>query len=201
MWFKLTLTCSISSLHYLLESATNVTGMVVLWYLSVARCNLSRKCNGALACWWHLTQREWGVIKHTHSQYTLIIILMTQEVLISLLNQANTGNELLAILDSLINQEGEESAPFAWHPTFHILLQMVTLTVWKSLIPSLIALCSIIIANTITTWEKQWQQSGDSILSRNNYTLPQSIQRHQESKLISHWLHLTLECFHQKNVI
>jgi len=38
---------------------------------------------------------------------------MTQEVLISLLNQANTGNELLAILDSLINQEGEESAPFA----------------------------------------------------------------------------------------
>jgi hypothetical protein len=37
---------------------------------------------------------------------------MTQEVLISLLNRANTGNELLAILDSLVDQEGEEVSPF-----------------------------------------------------------------------------------------
>lgn len=37
---------------------------------------------------------------------------MTQEVALSLLNRAHTGNELLAILDALVSQEGEESAPF-----------------------------------------------------------------------------------------
>ena len=37
---------------------------------------------------------------------------MTQEVLISLLNRANNGNELLEILDALTDQEGEEVSPF-----------------------------------------------------------------------------------------
>ena len=41
-----------------------------------------------------------------------IIHIMTQEVLISLLNRATNGNELLAILDALTDQEGEEVSPF-----------------------------------------------------------------------------------------
>jgi hypothetical protein len=42
---------------------------------------------------------------------------MTQSVALSLLNQANNGNELLAILDSLVEDsndaQGEEVSPFA----------------------------------------------------------------------------------------
>ncbi len=63
---------------------------------------------------------------------------------------------------------------------------MVTLTVLRSLTPSMIALCSIIIAHTIITWENQLQQSGDSILTQKSYTLPQSMQSPQESRLMSH---------------
>lgn len=40
---------------------------------------------------------------------------MTQDVALSLLNRANNGNELLAILDALVDQEeegGEEESPF-----------------------------------------------------------------------------------------
>ena len=52
--------------------------------------------------------------------------------------------------------------------------------------PSLIALCSIIIAHTIITWENQLQQSGGSIQVRKDYTMLQSMQKHQESKLMSY---------------
>jgi hypothetical protein len=37
---------------------------------------------------------------------------MSQEVIFSLLNRANNGNELLAILDTLVDNEVEEVSPF-----------------------------------------------------------------------------------------
>lgn len=52
-------------------------------------------------------------LKTTHFSY----YIMTQSAALSLFNQANNGNELLAILDSLIQDnddaQGEEVSPFA----------------------------------------------------------------------------------------
>ena len=52
-----------------------------------------------------MTQREWGVIKYTHSQHpiTLFFLIMSKSVVLSLLAQGNTGNEILTILDSIVS--------------------------------------------------------------------------------------------------
>jgi hypothetical protein len=47
---------------------------------------------------------------------------------------------------------------------------------FNSSILSLLVLCSIIIAFMITTWENQWQQSGDSTIPKLTYTMPQSMR-------------------------
>ena len=59
-----------------------------------------------------MTQREWGVIKYTHSQHTfstLSFFIMSKSVILSLLAQGNTGNEILNILDNIVEHIEQEN--------------------------------------------------------------------------------------------
>jgi len=51
-----------------------------------------------------------------HSSLTLFFFIMSKQVLISMLRQGNTGNEILSILDAITSENVSEVADSAYLP-------------------------------------------------------------------------------------